>query len=85
MLGVLGVLSPRAPCSALAEAGMHNPIAVAIVCACAGRCDAEIGMCWCDGPKGYIPPSLGSPPGTPPVRRGRPMTTIEMQLKEVRR
>ncbi len=50
----------------------------------AGICDAELGSCWCDGPKGYVPPPPGSPPGTPPVRRARPILYEEFQLKEVR-
>ncbi|KAG1677710.1 hypothetical protein FOA52_001022 [Chlamydomonas sp. UWO 241] len=48
---------------------------------CAGICDDDIAMCWCDGPMGYIPAPPGSPPGTPPVQRGRPMITPGSQPK----
>ncbi|GAX85342.1 hypothetical protein CEUSTIGMA_g12759.t1 [Chlamydomonas eustigma] len=49
---------------------------------CAGICDDKIAMCWCDGAKGRINAPKGSPPGTPPVRRGRPMTTTQQQPRE---
>mmetsp|Transcript_19563 Transcript_19563/g.42445 ORF Transcript_19563/g.42445 Transcript_19563/m.42445 type:complete len:788 (+) Transcript_19563:181-2544(+) len=42
---------------------------------CGGICDDDIAMCWCDGPKGRVNAPKDSPPGTPPVRVGRPMTT----------
>lgn len=39
----------------------------------AGLCDDDIAACFCTGKYGRIPAPEGSPPGTPPVRRGRPM------------
>ena len=36
-----------------------------------GICDSATASCYCDGKYGYIPPPLGSPPGTPPIRPGR--------------
>eukprot|EP00798_Chlamydomonas_sp_ICE-L_P001797 gene1797-33217_t len=44
---------------------------------CAGICEAEIAMCWCDGSNknlSYTHAPPGSPPGTPPIRKGRPLT-----------
>ncbi len=42
--------------------------------AAAGVCDDDIAACYCPGDKyGRIPAPEGSPPGTPPVQRGRPM------------
>ncbi|KAG2494841.1 hypothetical protein HYH03_007081 [Edaphochlamys debaryana] len=41
---------------------------------CAGICDDDLAICYCDGPMGRIPAPEGSPPGTPPIRRGRPLT-----------
>ncbi|GFR40870.1 hypothetical protein Agub_g1521 [Astrephomene gubernaculifera] len=40
---------------------------------CYGICDDDLGMCYCDGPMGRIPAPDDAPPGTPPVRRGRPL------------
>ncbi|GFR42914.1 hypothetical protein Agub_g3913, partial [Astrephomene gubernaculifera] len=42
---------------------------------CAGYCDEDIAMCYCPpGTKfGREPAPAGSPPGTPPVKQGRPM------------
>ena len=40
-------------------------------------------MCYCDGPKGRINAPKGSPPGTPPIRVGRPMATTQQQPKAV--
>eukprot|EP00955_Chlamydomonas_euryale_P075571 362362-Chlamydomonas_euryale.AAC.4 len=38
----------------------------------AGICDDTIAACYCDGDKyGHIPPPVGSPPGTPPIKQGR--------------
>lgn len=45
---------------------------------CAGICDDDIAACYCD-PKlgnpryGRVPAPPGSPPGTPPLREGRPL------------
>ena len=36
-----------------------------------GICDSTTASCYCDGKFGFIPPPLGSPPGTPPIRPGR--------------
>lgn len=41
---------------------------------CAGVCDEERGDCYCNGTMGRIPAPEGSPPGTPPIRVGRPAT-----------
>ncbi|KAL6758371.1 exostosin-like glycosyltransferase [Haematococcus lacustris] len=49
---------------------------------CLGICDPEVASCWCDGPQGRIPAPKGSPPGTPPLKRGRPMNTPECSPKE---
>ena len=51
---------------------------------CAGICDDTIAMCWCDGhgstsEYGHLGADPGSPPGTPPQRLGRPMTTVHNQ------
>jgi hypothetical protein len=44
------------------------------ICACcAGICDEDTGMCWCDGKFKHIPAPAGSPYGTPPIQMGRPM------------
>ncbi|KAJ9511447.1 hypothetical protein QJQ45_029894, partial [Haematococcus lacustris] len=41
---------------------------------CIGICDATIAACYCDGPRfGRVNPPKGSPPATPPLRRGRPL------------
>lgn len=42
----------------------------------AGYCDDTLGLCYCgrDSKYRHIPPPPGSPPGTPPIQRGRPMT-----------
>ncbi|KAG2494839.1 hypothetical protein HYH03_007079 [Edaphochlamys debaryana] len=45
---------------------------------CAGVCDDDLAICYCDGPMGRIPAPEGSPPGTPPIRRGRPLITFHM-------
>ncbi|GAX80494.1 hypothetical protein CEUSTIGMA_g7932.t1 [Chlamydomonas eustigma] len=51
---------------------------------CPGVCDTTTSACYCDGPYGHIPPPLGSPPGTPPIKQGRmlgdhcfPRSTLE--------
>jgi hypothetical protein len=38
----------------------------------AGVCDDDIAACYCKGKFGRIPAPEGSPPGTPPIRAGRP-------------
>ncbi|PSC76758.1 exostosin-like glycosyltransferase [Micractinium conductrix] len=42
---------------------------------CSQYCDEDVGLCFCgpDTPFGRIPPNPLDPPGTPPIRRGRPM------------
>ncbi|KAG2481857.1 hypothetical protein HYH03_019181 [Edaphochlamys debaryana] len=45
---------------------------------CGGVCDDDVAICYCDGPMGRIPAPEGSPPGTPPIRRGRPLVTFHM-------
>ncbi|GLI69587.1 hypothetical protein VaNZ11_014246 [Volvox africanus] len=45
---------------------------------CGGICDDDTAICYCDGPLGRIPAPEGSPPGTPPTRRGRPLVTFHM-------
>eukprot|EP00798_Chlamydomonas_sp_ICE-L_P001799 gene1799-33219_t len=52
---------------------------------CAGICDADIAMCWCDGKNkkySWIPAPDGSPPGTPPIQRGRPLSEWCGKVKE---
>jgi hypothetical protein len=39
----------------------------------AGICDFDNAACWCDGKFKRIPAPEGSPYGTPPVQRGRPL------------
>lgn len=44
---------------------------------CAGICDDELAMCWCDGTNEklrHIRAPEGSPPGTPPRQLGRPLS-----------
>ncbi len=53
------------------------------VTAAAGICDDDLGACYCDGPMGRIPAPTDAPPGTPPVRRGRPLTHAHDQPKTV--
>ncbi|KXZ53464.1 hypothetical protein GPECTOR_7g914 [Gonium pectorale] len=43
---------------------------------CYGICDDDLGMCYCDGPMGRIPAPDNAPPGTPPIRRGRPLMNL---------
>ncbi|EFJ41258.1 hypothetical protein VOLCADRAFT_119761, partial [Volvox carteri f. nagariensis] len=45
---------------------------------CAGICDDDTAICYCDGPLGRLLPPPGSAPGTPPIRRGRPLVTFHM-------
>jgi hypothetical protein len=52
---------------------------------CAGVCDDDLAMCYCDGKNDKIrrinaPP--GSPPGTPPINRGRPLSEWCGKVKE---
>ncbi|MEW5301912.1 MAG: hypothetical protein WDW36_004736 [Sanguina aurantia] len=42
---------------------------------CAGICDDDNAVCYCDGPFGRIPPAPGSPAGAPPLKVGRPLLT----------
>ncbi|KAK9805311.1 hypothetical protein WJX73_000673 [Symbiochloris irregularis] len=44
---------------------------------CAGVCDDDRAICYCNGTLGRIPPAPGSPPGTPPLQLGRPMVLEE--------
>ncbi|KAJ9526350.1 hypothetical protein QJQ45_009826 [Haematococcus lacustris] len=69
--------SPPVPCN-----GVGNCNADSGYCECPGICDPEVASCWCDGPQGRIPAPKGSPPGTPPLKRGRPMNTPECSPKE---
>ncbi|PNH05410.1 hypothetical protein TSOC_008334 [Tetrabaena socialis] len=48
---------------------------------CGGVCDDDTAICYCDGPMGRIPAPEGSPPGTPPIRRGRPLVSFQMAPK----
>lgn len=63
------------PCHALTRAPPPQPACLSclpLLCSCSGVCDATIAACYCDGPKyGHVPPPLGSPPGTPPIKQGR--------------
>ncbi|GLI69588.1 hypothetical protein VaNZ11_014247 [Volvox africanus] len=43
---------------------------------CYGICDDDFGLCYCDGPMGRIPAPDDAPPGTPPIRRGRPLINL---------
>ncbi|KAG2450529.1 hypothetical protein HYH02_005030 [Chlamydomonas schloesseri] len=48
---------------------------------CFGVCDDDLGACYCDGPMGRVPAPADAPPGTPPIRRGRPLTHAHDQPK----
>ncbi|PNH07497.1 putative glucuronosyltransferase, partial [Tetrabaena socialis] len=48
---------------------------------CGGICDDDTAICYCDGPMGRVPAPKGSPPGTPPRRRGRPLVTLHSAPK----
>ncbi|KAG2444185.1 hypothetical protein HYH02_009123 [Chlamydomonas schloesseri] len=52
---------------------------------CGGICDEDLAICYCDGQGpdqfGRIPAPPGSPPGTPPIRWGRPLVTFHMAPK----
>ncbi|PNH11823.1 putative glucuronosyltransferase [Tetrabaena socialis] len=48
---------------------------------CGGICDDDTAICYCDGPMGRLNAPEGSPPGTPPIRRGRPLVTNHMAPK----
>ncbi|PSC68519.1 exostosin-like glycosyltransferase [Micractinium conductrix] len=43
--------------------------------ACAELCDEDVGFCYCNStfPHGRIPAAITDPPGTPPLRQGRPL------------
>ncbi|PNH08796.1 putative beta-1,4-xylosyltransferase IRX10 [Tetrabaena socialis] len=43
---------------------------------CFGVCDDALALCYCDGPMGRIPAPDDAPPGTPPIRRGRPIMHV---------
>ncbi|KXZ53465.1 hypothetical protein GPECTOR_7g915 [Gonium pectorale] len=43
---------------------------------CFGVCDDDLALCYCDGPMGRIPAPDNAPPGTPPIRRGRPLMNL---------
>jgi hypothetical protein len=49
---------------------------------CPGICDEDTGLCFCDtnSTHGRIPAPPGSPPGTPPIKRGRSIIDV-CQLK----
>ncbi|KAG2431441.1 hypothetical protein HXX76_009456 [Chlamydomonas incerta] len=53
---------------------------------CGGICDDDLAICYCDGQGpdqfGRIPAPPGSPPGTPPIRVGRPLVTEYMAPNE---
>eukprot|EP00775_Hariotina_reticulata_P012386 gene12386-12520_t len=56
------------------QATSQRTIGTAIGMTLDGVCDDDKGLCYCDGPIfGRIPAAPGSPPGTPPLRVGRPL------------
>lgn len=60
------------------EAASTNPRpaitrALPVACTPAGICDPFTSRCFCDGKYRRINPPKGSPPGTPALKRGRPL------------
>ena len=72
----------RRPCSQLYRTSGFTPYEgptnwnySGLTLRCAGACDDDIGMCYCNSESKYgrIPPDKHSPPNTPPVQVGRPL------------
>ncbi|GAX76857.1 hypothetical protein CEUSTIGMA_g4303.t1 [Chlamydomonas eustigma] len=63
------------------DLGWHKPGWMAS--RCAGICDDDLAMCWCgEGKYKRVNAPKGSPPGTPPVQRGRPLSEFCGKVRE---